>query len=127
MSLAIGVDVGGTKVAAGVVDGQGRIIAKLKRSTPAASPPLTEDAIADVVTELLDGHEVEAVGSAPPGSSTGAGHDAVRAQPGLARRAAQESGRGAPRAAGRRRERRERLRLGRGAIRRRPGRDHWCS
>ena len=62
MSLAIGVDVGGTKVAAGVVDEQGRILAKLKRSTPAASPPLTEQAIADVVTELLDGHEVSAIG-----------------------------------------------------------------
>jgi len=62
LTLAIGVDVGGTKVAAGVVDEDGRIIAKLKRSTPAASPPLTERAIADVVTELLDGHEVTAIG-----------------------------------------------------------------
>ena len=53
MTLAIGVDVGGTKVAAGVVDEDGRIIAKLKRSTPAASPPRTEQAIADAVTELL--------------------------------------------------------------------------
>ena len=62
MSLAIGVDVGGTKVAAGVVDEHGQIIAKLKRSTPAASPLLTEQAIADVVTELLAGHEVTAIG-----------------------------------------------------------------
>ena len=53
MTLAIGVDVGGTKVAAGVVDEEGRILAKLKRSTPAASPARTEQAIADVVTELL--------------------------------------------------------------------------
>jgi len=53
MTLAIGVDVGGTKVAAGVVDEQGRILAKLKRSTPAASPARTEQAIADVVTDLL--------------------------------------------------------------------------
>ena len=57
MTLAIGVDVGGTKVAAGVVDEQGRILAKLKRSTPAASPARTEQAIADVVTELLAGHQ----------------------------------------------------------------------
>ena len=67
MTLAIGVDVGGTKVAAGVVDEDGRIIAKLKRSTPAASPSRTEEAIADAVTELLDhhqvtGHRVEAIG-----------------------------------------------------------------
>src|ERR1700722_5699394 len=53
MTLAIGVDVGGTKVAAGGGDEQGRILAKLKRSTPAASPARTEQAIADVVTELL--------------------------------------------------------------------------
>jgi len=67
VTLAIGVDVGGTKVAAGVVDEDGRIIAKLKRSTPAASPSRTEEAIADAVTELLDhhqvtGHRVEAIG-----------------------------------------------------------------
>ena len=62
MTLAIGVDVGGTKVAAGVVDEDGRIIAKLKRSTPAASPERTEQAIADAVTELLAHHRVEAIG-----------------------------------------------------------------
>src|SRR3984885_7551535 len=63
MTLAIGVDVGGTKVAAGIVDERGRILAKLKRSTPAASPLRTEQAIADVVTELLAAHEVAAIGA----------------------------------------------------------------
>jgi glucokinase len=62
VSLAIGVDVGGTKVAAGVVDSDGRILAKLKRSTPAASPKRTERAIADVVTELLARYQVTAIG-----------------------------------------------------------------
>jgi glucokinase len=62
MTLAIGVDVGGTKVAAGVVGDDGQIIAKLRRSTPAASPPRTEQTIADVVTELLASHQVEAIG-----------------------------------------------------------------
>ena len=67
MTLAIGVDVGGTKVAAGVVDEDGRIIAKLKRSTPAASPARTELAIADAVTELfahdqVAGRRVGAIG-----------------------------------------------------------------
>src|SRR6516162_7107814 len=62
VTLAIGVDVGGTKVAAGVVDEHGQIIAKLKRSTPAASPLRTEQAIADVVTELLAGRQVAAIG-----------------------------------------------------------------
>jgi len=61
VTLAIGVDVGGTKVAAGVVDEVGRIRTKLKRSTPAVSPLRTEQAIADVVTELLASHEVAAI------------------------------------------------------------------
>jgi glucokinase len=62
MGLAIGVDVGGTKVAAGVVDDHGRVIEKLKRYTPAASPDDTMGVIAGAVTELLGRHSVEAVG-----------------------------------------------------------------
>ena len=38
MSLAIGVDVGGTKVAAGVVDEKGAILAQRRRPTPSHSP-----------------------------------------------------------------------------------------
>jgi len=62
MGLAIGVDVGGTKVAAGVVDERGRVIEKLRRYTPAASPEDTIGVIARAVTELLSRYEVEAVG-----------------------------------------------------------------
>ncbi|HYB89346.1 MAG TPA: ROK family glucokinase [Streptosporangiaceae bacterium] len=62
MIPTIGVDVGGTKVAAGVVDAQGKIIEKLRRATPSASPARTEQAIAGVVTELLSRHEAGAVG-----------------------------------------------------------------
>jgi glucokinase len=62
MSLTIGVDVGGTKVAAGVVDESGQIVEKLKRGTPAASPDSTIDVIADVVNELQAKYEVDAVG-----------------------------------------------------------------
>jgi glucokinase len=62
MSLTIGVDVGGTKVAAGVVDERGKIVEKVKRSTPAARPDDTADVIADVVLELPGRHEVSAVG-----------------------------------------------------------------
>jgi len=72
VTLAIGVDVGGTKVAAGVVDEDGRIIAKLKRSTPAASPPRTEQAIADAVSELLACHQVAAIGLGAAGFVDGA-------------------------------------------------------
>jgi glucokinase len=62
MSLTVGVDVGGTKVAAGVVSEGGQIVEKLKRSTPAASPDETVEIIADVVNELLARYEVDAVG-----------------------------------------------------------------
>src|SRR5262245_18775710 len=62
VSLAIGVDVGGTKIAAGVVDEKGGIIEMVKRPTPAANATKTIEMIADAVIELLDRHEIEAVG-----------------------------------------------------------------
>jgi glucokinase len=62
MGLAIGVDVGGTKVAAGVVDDQGTVIEKLRRYTPAASPDDTINVISGVVTELTGRYKVDAVG-----------------------------------------------------------------
>jgi glucokinase len=62
MSLTIGVDVGGTKVAAGAVDDQGRIIEKLRRSTPSASPELTAAVIAEAAAELLSRHDASSVG-----------------------------------------------------------------
>src|SRR5258708_1431615 len=62
MSLAIGVDVGGTKIAAGVVDEKGGIIEMVKRPTPAVNASRTIDMIADAVKELLARHEIEAVG-----------------------------------------------------------------
>ncbi len=62
MGLTVGVDVGGTKVAAGVVDPRGRIIEKLQRATPAACPDATIDVIAGAVNELLARHEIDAIG-----------------------------------------------------------------
>ena len=62
MGLAIGVDVGGTKVAAGVVDADGRILVRLRRDTPAQDPDKVEDVIAEAIRELTADHEVEAVG-----------------------------------------------------------------
>ncbi len=60
--LAIGVDIGGTKIAAGVVDQEGRIIAATARTTPATDPELIEAAVADAVAELRQGHDVVGVG-----------------------------------------------------------------
>lgn len=62
MVLALGVDVGGTKVAAGVVDENGTIIARTRRPTPSTSPADVERTIAEVVAELRADHEVVAVG-----------------------------------------------------------------
>jgi glucokinase len=62
MSLTIGIDVGGTKVAAGVVDEHGQVIEKLKRSTPSASPERTARVISGAVLELLGRHPAAAVG-----------------------------------------------------------------
>ncbi|MFP5336437.1 MAG: ROK family protein, partial [Actinomycetes bacterium] len=53
MSLAIGVDIGGTKVAAGLVDEAGRIVASERRSTPGHDVAAVEDTIVDVVHSLL--------------------------------------------------------------------------
>ena len=60
--LAIGVDVGGTKVAAGVVDQDGKVLAKTRRPTPSTSPADVEETIASVVQELRAEHEVGSVG-----------------------------------------------------------------
>lgn len=64
MSLTIGVDVGGTKVAAGVVDEDGTILASVRRPTPSTSPAAVADTIAAVVAQLRTGagDDVEAVG-----------------------------------------------------------------
>ncbi|HET9657836.1 MAG TPA: ROK family glucokinase [Kineosporiaceae bacterium] len=67
MELTIGVDVGGTKIAAGVVDADGGIIEKIRISTPAATAQSVEDGIVEAVLQLSSGHPVSAVGVAAPG------------------------------------------------------------
>jgi glucokinase len=62
MPLAIGVDIGGTKIAAGVVDDQGEVIDSTRRPTPGSDVAKTEAVIAEVVNELSARHEVTAVG-----------------------------------------------------------------
>jgi len=75
MSLTIGIDVGGTKVAAGVVNSRGRIIEKLKRPTPSASPERTARVIAEAVIDLLGRHQAEAVGIGAAGYVDAVGSD----------------------------------------------------
>lgn len=59
---SIGVDIGGTKVAAGVVDGEGRIVERQLAATPSHSPIAVEDTITSVVADLRSRHQVETVG-----------------------------------------------------------------
>jgi glucokinase len=61
-TLAIGVDVGGTKVAAGVVDPAGQLLASTRRETPSHDVTKVEDAIVDGVRELTASYDVAAIG-----------------------------------------------------------------
>ncbi|SLK05240.1 glucokinase [Arthrobacter sp. P2b] len=60
--LAIGIDIGGTKVAAGVVDADGTILSEARRSTPGTDPRAVERVIVDLVEELGSGHRIRSVG-----------------------------------------------------------------
>lgn len=62
MSLTIGLDIGGTKIAAGVVDDQGQLIASTRRPTPDVDADSIVDVCVELVAELRADHEVEAVG-----------------------------------------------------------------
>ncbi|MEV0265972.1 ROK family glucokinase [Streptomyces sp. NPDC050617] len=61
MGLTIGVDIGGTKIAAGVVDEEGSILATCKVPTP-ETPEGVIDAIAEAVRTVSAGYDIEAVG-----------------------------------------------------------------
>lgn len=52
---AIGIDIGGTKLAAGVVALDGTVKARARRDTPASQPETIVDVVADLVAELSDG------------------------------------------------------------------------
>jgi glucokinase len=67
MNLSIGVDIGGTKVAAGAVDEDGRIVARVLRTTPSHESAAVADAIVWSVQALTaevvaEGWTVSAVG-----------------------------------------------------------------
>ncbi len=60
--LAIGIDIGGTKVKAGVVDEDGMVLESMVRDTPSTSPTQVEDTIAEIVSVLRERYYVVAVG-----------------------------------------------------------------
>ncbi len=62
MGLAVGIDVGGTKIAGGVVDERGRILTTARRESPATDTDAIEQSIEELVEELRRDHDVTAVG-----------------------------------------------------------------
>jgi len=62
VSLACGIDVGGTKIAGGVVDEHGTILEELRVESPATDVAAIEQAIESLVTQLRSRHEIAAVG-----------------------------------------------------------------
>ena len=62
---AIGVDVGGTKIAAGVVDRDGRILGRIEEPTPSDSQEDLLSLLEEIVDELLD-ESVVAIGFGMP-------------------------------------------------------------
>lgn len=67
MALTIGVDVGGTKIAAGLVDDDGRIVTRLRKESPATDSHAIEDTIAGLVRELCSSDEATREGIAGMG------------------------------------------------------------
>ena len=62
MTLACGVDIGGTKIAGGVVDENGKVLEELRVESPATDAEAIEEAVAGLVKELGSRHDIEAVG-----------------------------------------------------------------
>jgi glucokinase len=83
VELTVGVDVGGSKIAGGVVDEAGKIIARSRRVTPPTDPAGIVDRIVAVARELALDHEVTAIGVGSAGF-VDAGRSAVLFAPNLA-------------------------------------------
>lgn len=64
---AIGIDIGGTKIAGAVVSELGEIVAEDRIPTPTTGSERIVDAVVAMIERLRGGHEVEAAGVAAPG------------------------------------------------------------
>lgn len=62
MSLAVGIDIGGTKLAAGVVEADGTVLARAQIPTPTSDAESLVAAIVDTAGALIAAHPVTAVG-----------------------------------------------------------------
>lgn len=64
--LKVGIDIGGTKIAGGVVDAEGRIVEKVRVDTPADTTALAQ-AVIDMARHFRAGYDIAAVGVAAAG------------------------------------------------------------
>ncbi|ADD44507.1 ROK family glucokinase [Stackebrandtia nassauensis] len=62
MTLAIGIDIGGTKVLGGVVDPEGKVLASTLRPSPAQEPVKIREVVTEIIEDLRRDHEVSAIG-----------------------------------------------------------------
>jgi glucokinase len=65
--LAVGVDIGGTKIAAGVVDEEGRILARDRRDTTPRDAEAIDHSVAEIIAGFAETYEFEAIGLAAAG------------------------------------------------------------
>ncbi len=66
-NLAVGIDVGGTKIAGGVVDDAGKVVARQRVKSPAKDPEAIVATIRRMVLDLAADHQVSCVGVAAAG------------------------------------------------------------
>ncbi len=64
---AIGIDIGGTKIAGALVDDAGRIVRTQRRPTPAQDADAIVSDVVEVIRSLADGERVSAAGVVAPG------------------------------------------------------------
>jgi glucokinase len=64
MSVTIGLDIGGTNINGGIIDGKGAILARGRRDTPARDASAIVQEAADLIRELAVGHTIDGVGVA---------------------------------------------------------------
>ena len=67
VSATIGLDIGGTRINGGVIDGGGVILAKGRKDTPAHDPAAIAQEAANLIRELSLEHKIDAVGVACAG------------------------------------------------------------
>mgnify|MGYP000334769541 FL=1 len=64
---AIGIDIGGTKIAGALVDAHGQIVLEERVPSPAGDPDAMVDAVVGLIARLSEGHEVIGAGVAAAG------------------------------------------------------------